>query len=193
MKTPLAPIKHIEEELVRKIAMGDQKAYKTLFHLYYKRLCQFAFYFLHSAEISEEVVLDVFTYVWTKRNQLDSGRSIRSFLYTSVRNHAIDYQRSKNYAQDNNININFYELELKDPEPTVDEMIDLDLFRERLQKAFELLPEQCRMIARMHFTYQLSYNEIAEYLIISHKTARAQIATATNKLKEIFVKYGWNK
>ena len=187
----LAPVKHIEEELVRKIAMGDQKAYKALFHLYYKRLCQFAFLLIHSVEISEEVVLDVFINVWTKRSQLAQVRNIRSFLYTSVRNHAIDYQRTKpTHTQDY---INVYELEVKDQDPSVDERIDLEQFRERLQKAFELLPERCRMIARLHFSDQLSYNEIAEYLRISHKTARAQIAIATKKLKEIFVKYGWNK
>ena len=188
---PLAPTIHVEQEIVRKIILGDQQAFKALFHLYYKRLCQFAFLIIHSVPISEEVVLDVFINVWTKRNQLDPSRNIRSFLYTSVRNHAIDYQRSKTvYTQDY---INVYELEVKDPEPTVEDRIDLELFRERLQKAFELLPEQCRMIARMHYSDQLSYNEIAEYLQISHKTVRAQIAIATKKLKEIFVKYGWDK
>ena len=188
---PLAPTIHVEQEIVRKIILGDQQAFKTLFHLYYKRLCQFAFLIIHSVQISEEVVLDVFINVWTKRNQLDPSRNIRSFLYTSVRNHAIDYQRSKTtYTPDY---INIYELELKDEAPTVDENIDCELFRERLQKAFEMLPEQCRIIARLHFSDQLSYNEIAEYLNISHKTARAQIAIAIKKLKEIFIKYGWDK
>ena len=159
---PLAPVKHIEEELVRKIVVGDQQAFKALFHLYYKQLCQFAFLFIHSVQISEEIVLDVYINVWTKRKQLDPSRNIRSFLYTSVRNHAIDYQRSKTtYTQDY---INVYELELKDETPTVDESIDRELFRERLQKTFEMLPEQCRQIARLHFSDQLSYNEIAEYL-----------------------------
>jgi RNA polymerase sigma-70 factor (ECF subfamily) len=159
--------------------------------LYYKRLCQFAFLLIHSEEISEEVVLDVFINVWTKRNQLSQIRHIRSFLYTSVRNHAIDYQRTKTIHTQDYINV--YELEVKDPKPAVDDMIDLELFRERLQKSFELLPERCRMIARLHYSDQLSYNEIADYLQISHKTARAQIAIATKKLKEIFVKYRWNK
>ena len=188
---PLAPVKHIDEELARKITLGDQKAFKTLFHLYYKRLCQFAFLFTSSVEISDEVVLDVFMNVWTKRNQLNPSRNIRSFLYTSVRNHAIDYKRTKTaYIQGT---VNIYELEIVDPGPTVDDRIDLELFRERLQKAYELLPERCRMIARLHYSDQLSNKEIAEYLMISNKNVRAQIVIATKKMKEIFVKYGWDK
>ena len=191
MKIPFAPIKHIDDELIRKIALGDQKAFNGLYYLYYKRLCQFAFLFNHSKEISKEAVLDVFFNIWMKREQLVTVHNIRSFLYTSVHNQAIKYQqREKPITKDY---INVYELEMESPELLVDDMIDRKLFRERLKKAFDELPERCRMITRMHFTDQLQYKEIAEILHISHKTVEAQIAIATKKIKAIFEKYGWNK
>ena len=187
-----AHIRDINELLVRKIVTGDQKAFEKLYHLYYKRLCQFAFLFLHSKELSEEVVSDVFFNVWMKREQLIPERNIRSFLYTSVRNQAINYCQRVNpiYSRDN---INAYELEIESPEPSVDDTIDRELFRERLQKAFDLLPERCRMITRMHFNDQMQYKEIAEILNISRSTVKAQITIATQKIKETFEKYGWNK
>ena len=186
---PHATIKYIEEEMVRKISTGDQTAFKGLFHLYYKRLCRFAFLILHSKEQSEEAVLDVFLNVWIKREQLVPDGNIRSFLFTAVHNQAIDYQRANPvYPMDD---INGYELEY--PEPSADEVIDRALFRERLQKAFEELPERCRLIARIHFSDQLPYKEIAEILHISRKTVEAQITIATQKIKDIFEKHGWNK
>ena len=190
--TGLPPIIHVEQEIVRKIALGDQQAFKGLFHLYYKRLCNYAFLILRSKEQSEEAVTDVFLHIWIKREQLNPGRNIRSFLYTCVHNQAINYQQRDKpvYANDY---IDVYELEMEYPEPSADDMIDRELFRERLQKAFNELPERCRMIARMHFTDQLEHKEIAEILKISHKTVRAQIVIATNKIKETFEKYGWNK
>ena len=189
---PLAPIIRIEQEIVRKITLGDEQAFKGLFHLYYNRLCRYAFLIVRSKEQSEEAVADVFLNIWLKREQLNPGRNIRSFLYTCVHNQAINYQqRDKPVYADDNIDV--YELEMESPEPSSDDMIDMELFRERLQKAFNELPERCKMIARMHFTDQLEYKEIAEILKISHKTARAQIAIATNKIKETFEKYGWNK
>ena len=188
---PPAISKYIEEEIVRKISLGDQKSFKELFHLYYKRLCRFAFLFLHSKEQSEEAVSDVFFNVWMKREQLVPERNIRSFLYTAVRNRVIDYQRANPIHSADNINV--YELEMEFPESSADDAIDRLLFCERLQKAFDKLPEQCRMIVRMHFNDRLSYREIAEILHISPNTVKAQIAVATQKIKDIFEKHGWNK
>ena len=184
--------KNIEEELVRKIIRDDEKAYSDLFHLYYKRLCQFAFLFLQSQELSEEAVADVFFNLWIRRAQLVPERNIRSFLYTSVRNQAINYSQRMNPLQ-NTENINAYELEIETTEPSVDETIDNELFRKRLQRAFDELPERCRMIARLHFSDQLQSKEIAKILTLSTKTVNTQIALATHKIKSLFEKHRWNK
>lgn len=184
--------RQIDEDLVRKTAMGDQKAFEELFRLYYTRLCQFAFLILHSKERSEEVVSDVFFTVWVKREHLAPERNFRSFLYTSVRNHAINclHRDSPIHFHDN---INVYELEMKNPETSADDSLDWELFRNHLQHAFDHLPERCRMISRMYFNDQLQYKEIAEILALSRKTVEAQIAIATHKIKEIFEKFGWGR
>ena len=189
---PLVPVKHMEEELVRQISSGDQKAFERLFNMYYKRLCQFAFLILRSKERSEEAVSDIFINVWMKREQLVPERNIRSFLYTAVNNRAINYLQRENpiHTQDD---INVYELEMESPEPAADEVIDRELFREQLQQTFDQLPERCRLIARMYFNDQLQYREIAQILQLSRKTVEAQIAIATKKIKEIFDKRRWNR
>ena len=186
-----APIKHSDEELIRKIAQGDQRAFEELYRLYYKRLCQFAFLFLHSKELSEEAVSDVLFNVWMKREQLAPVRNVRSYLYTAVRHQAIDYLRTKNIQPQEHINV--YELEMESPEPTADDVMEREQFREHLQQAFDELPERCRMIARMHFNDNLQYKEIAKILDLSRKTVEAQIAIAIRKVKEIFEKYGWDR
>ena len=184
--------KHIEDDLVHKISLGDKKAFEELYYLYYKRLCQFAYLFLPSKELCEEAVSDVFLKVWVNRAQLDPQRNVRQLLYTSVRNLAINYsQREETSSLRDNINI--YEIEIQSPEPYVDEIIEREQIHELLQRAFDELPERCLMIARMHFNDQLQYKEIADILNIARKTVEAQIAIATRKLKEIFEKYGWNK
>jgi len=186
---PFAPVIHVEQELVRKIILCDQRAFKELFHLYYKRLCRFAFLFLQSKEVSEEVVSDVFFNIWGKREQLNPEGNIRSLLYTAVRNNAIDYRRGKTINIQDNINV--YELKIEDTE--TDTEIDIELYQKRLQKSFDLLPDRCKMIARLHFNDELSYKEIAEILKISPYTVKAQIVIAINKIKDTFEKYGWNR
>ena len=187
----LAPLKPVEEELIRRIVLGDQRAFERLFRMYYKRLCHFAFLILRSKELSEEAVSDVFFNVWLKREQLVPERNIRSFLYTSVHNRAINYLQRESHLRSHD-DINVYELEMESTDPAPDDAIDRELFRIRLQQAFDQLPERCKMISRMHFNDQLQYKEIAQILRLSHKTVEAQIAIATQKIKEIFEKRHWN-
>jgi len=172
--------------MVSKIAKGDQKAFEELYCLYYKQLCQFAFLILRSKELSEEAVSDVFFNVWINREQLTAVRNIRSYLYSAVRNQAINYLRAKNIHPQDDINV--YELEMESPEPLADNVMEHEQFRELLQQAFDELPERCRMIARMHYNDQLLYKEIAEILNVSRKTVEAQIAIAIRKIKETLKK-----
>jgi len=51
----------------------------------------------------------------------------------------------------------------------------------------------CALITRMYFNDQLPYREIADILQLSRKTVEAQIAIATQKIKEIFEKRRWNR
>ena len=182
---------HTDEELLRRIVIGDQRAFEELFRSHYKRLCQFAFLFLHSTELSEEAVSDVFFSLWMKREQLKSIRKISPYLYSAVRNQAIDYIRTKNVQPQENTNV--YELELESSMQAADETIEREQLRSLIQQAIDMLPEKCKMIARMHFNDQLLYREIAEILNISRKTVETQIAIATAKIKETFEKFGWNK
>ena len=177
--------------LIRKISNGDQKAFEELYYMYYKQLCQFAFLILHSKELSEEVVLDIFFNLWAKRSNLSGIQNIRAYLYTAVRHQAIDYQRSQQRYPESDINA--YEIEIVSPEPSVDDIIEYQQFLNLLQRAFDKLPERCRMITRMHFNDHLKYKEIAEILDISRKTVEAQITIAIRKIKEIFDTQGWNK
>jgi RNA polymerase sigma-70 factor (ECF subfamily) len=114
---------------------------------------------------------------------LASVRDIRAYLYKSVRHQAIDYLRKEPAATDN---VNVYELEVESAEPLADELMEREQFRELLQKAFDSLPERCRMIARMHFNDQLQYKEIAAILDISRKTVETQISIAFRKVNDIF-------
>lgn len=185
------PTNITEQYLIHNISTGNQEAFEKLYHLYYKRLCQFAFLFLKSKELSEEAVSDVFFNVWTKRQHLKSVRNIRSYLYTAVKHQAIDYLRSQvNYHKDD---IDAYQLELISTDPSADDTVEHNDIRKLLQQAFDELPVRCRMIARMHFNDQLQYKEIAKILGVSRKTVEAQIAIATRKVKDIFEKNGWNR
>ncbi len=173
----------VRHQLVRQIAYGNQHAFEELFFLYYQPLCQFAFLFLKSRELSEEIVSDVYLKMWLHRTSLSKVKNIRSYLYSAVRNLSIDYQRSKKNVTEDTIDP--YILEISSTDPSAYDIIEEREKIELLQKAIDELPERCRIILRLHLNEELRSKEIAEILNISHKTVESQIAIAIRKLTHI--------
>lgn len=79
--------------LFRKVVTGDETAFRLLFEACSRRLFHLAYYYLHSREASEEVVLDVFTVIWQKRETLSLIKEPEGYLYVSVKNQALHYIR----------------------------------------------------------------------------------------------------
>ena len=77
-------IKKIDEDVVRKLAKGDQKAFSLLYDCYYTYLNTVALCYVINRDAANEVVNDVFVNVWHKRSTL--VYPIHSYLVQSVKN-----------------------------------------------------------------------------------------------------------
>ena len=169
--------------LTNEITLDNENAFKKMHDSYYVQLCQFAFLFLKSKELSEEVVSDVFLKVWINREKLRKIKIIKSYLYKAVRNQSIDYIRMQSSYEKDAVDV--YEVEIISSEPIAEDTIILNEKKELLQQAVNELPEKCRMILRMYINDQLTYKEIADILNISRKTVETQITIAIRKLQQI--------
>jgi len=67
--------------LAQKIAEGNEQAFEQLFKLYYGKLTAFAMSILKDIQLSEEVVQDVFTNMWTNRKHLNSEITLKAYLF----------------------------------------------------------------------------------------------------------------
>jgi RNA polymerase sigma-70 factor (ECF subfamily) len=137
--------------------------------------------YVRKPEIAEEIVQDLFIYLWEKREKINIYSSIQSYLYRSVRNKSIDYLKSA-YAnletEKEDIIINkegylnpAYDIEIK----------ELNII---LEKAILKLPEKCYCIFTLSRNGGLSNKEIAGQLGITVKTVENQITIALKKIKE---------
>lgn len=57
----------MEEQLIKKLRKGDEKAFRLLYDRHYVLLCRFANQILNNAALAEEVVDDVIFYLWEHR------------------------------------------------------------------------------------------------------------------------------
>lgn len=69
-------------------------AFNALFRKYGYRLYRFAYGYLKSEDLSEELVQEVFTRVWENRKSLISDYSFRSYLFTIAFNIESSLKRS---------------------------------------------------------------------------------------------------
>ena len=74
--------------LLKRVRKGDKKAFDELFCMYYAPLCVHACRFVEDTD-AENIVQDLMLYIWENRRRLEISISLRSYLFTSVRNRAL--------------------------------------------------------------------------------------------------------
>jgi RNA polymerase sigma factor (sigma-70 family) len=80
--------------LFKGICNNDQKSFNTLFQLYYKRLLNWGIGYVNNKQAAEEIVSDVFIKLWHNRAQLDNIENPEVYLFTAVRNNALNYLKT---------------------------------------------------------------------------------------------------
>lgn len=159
---------------------GDEDAFSDLFREYYKQLYLFAVRFVKDPATAENIVQDVFVIMWEQRNKINISSNVKSYLYTSVKNHSLNYikRESRLLTIDEQLDM------VKDKMDSPEESFISNESYIAIHKAIEQLPEKCRRIYVMKRYDELSYEEIGEILGISVNTVKTQMKRAIKKLKE---------
>lgn len=160
-------------ELLKK---DDEKVFSHLFESYYVPLCRYARLILKSEQPAEEVVMNVFIYIWENRTRIEIKSSLCAYLFRSVRNRCINYLRDNapsGYLSDAMV-------ELCCEENRDMEVEELNRF---IEEAILSLPDKCRDVFLKSRNEEMSNREIAEQLNISVKTVEAQITKALKAIR----------
>jgi RNA polymerase sigma-70 factor (ECF subfamily) len=165
-----------------RIRNGDITAFESLFKTYYVKLSLFANRFLNDLNASEEIVSDVFAFLWEKREGIVFTSSIQSYLYKTVQNRCLNYLKHKkieneyvNHLVRNNL--------LEDYADNWNAYIEKDL-EYQARKALDVLPDRCKEIFKLSRFNHLKNREIAQRLNLSEKTVERQITIALKKLRD---------
>ena len=161
-------------------ANSDEISYKKLFYLLFPRLKRFAFDFLRSKELAEEVASDIMFMVWDNRLRLKEVNNINVYLMVAVKNRCINILKQQNATRVSPLHL---EDENNLPVELNPEQIYIRSEMERkIKTAVNLLPDRCQLIFKMVREEKMSYKEVSEILNISVKTVDAQLVTAMKKI-----------
>lgn len=164
---------------VAALRRGDEAAFDVMFRRWYEPLCGYASRLTDGdMDEAEDLVQQVFVKLWEQRERLDITWSIKAYLYKTVHNAALNRLRAAN-TRSKYLETNAAQLENANvtPDDTASEL------HERLQKALDLLPPQCRHVFELSRFEELKYREIADQLGISIKTVETQMGKALRILR----------
>ena len=176
---------HQDRDWVARIRAGDAAAFETAFRTYHPALCAFAFRYVRSREVAQDLVHDVFTRLWQAQGR-ELRHTLKSYLYAAVRNAAISHLRSALVER------RWREHELaragaaEQPHACNDahQQLESEELAAAVRRVLDSLPERCRLALTLRWQRQMSYAEVAEAMEISVKTVEIYVSRGLAALRE---------
>ena len=174
----------MEEQLIKKLRKGDEKAFRLLYDRHYVLLCRFANQILNNAALAEEVVDDVIFYLWEHRSEVEIRYSIRAYLMRAVRNRCLNELQSQSHREELHLSsflspesMDFLDFLFVDDKQPLGMLLEQEL-EDELKRSIDELPLECRRVFYKSRFEQKKYEEIAEELGISVNTVKYHIKNA---------------
>lgn len=169
-----------DNELAALLINGDQGAYTQLYNRFKGILYVHAYRILQDKEDAKDIVQELFTVLWVKRDSLTLKTGIASYLYAAVRNRVFDKISSKKVESRYFESLKDFSLE---EGYSTDSVVQEKELSALIEKEIAALPDKMRQIFELSRKNNLSHKEIATQLILSDKTVKKQVNNALRILR----------
>ena len=172
--------------LVEKKILSDH--FEEIYVSWFSRMKYFALEYVVSEEDAENIVQDVFTELWERKEILAYDVNLVALLFTSIKNRCIDLLRHRIVVKEAvNLIQEEYQATLRMKLASL-ELFDQSLLSEQdieriITEVVDSLPEKCREIFIKSKIEGKKQKDIAAELNISLKTVENQMAIAYKKIK----------
>ncbi|MCT4603242.1 MAG: RNA polymerase sigma-70 factor [Marinifilum sp.] len=167
-----------EQDIIQKFKNGDQSGLRMLFDLYYTPLCVFAYKYFDSYEKAEDIVQEAFINLWEKERMVEFTGSVKSYLFSIVRNNSINQIRKDNRFRFEEIDNQAYQIIENKYENQL-----LEQRKENLYKEIAELPTQCKTVFEAIAFDKMKYADVAEEMNISINTVKTHYKRALKQLR----------
>ena len=167
-------------DLLLSIKNGDVDAYVLLYDLYKDPLMRYALQRLGDADAAEDIVQDLFMYIWSNREQLPEIQNINGYLLQATRNRVLhNLQKKKSETAYLDAQQFFNQLHTAPIEPNLFEKELHDFIQQEIAR----LPDKMREVFKLSREEGLSHKQIAAITGTSEQTIAKQISNALRILR----------
>lgn len=159
--------------------------FKELYITWYSRVRNFALTYVNDADDAADIVEEVFMKLYERRDELQAGVNVVSYLFASVRHACLNHLRER-------LALSRFQTRYKlETQLRYDALMQLDAemgtesdIEQALQRAIDALPERCREIFVMSRLQGMPQEEVAQRLGITVNTVETQMGIAYRRLRD---------
>lgn len=173
-----------DNELSAMVSLGDHVAYAEIYNRYKGILHLHAYKKLGDFEEAKDIVQELFTVFWDKRESIPPTTNLSGYLYTTLRNRIFNIIAHKDVESKYLSSIaDFFNQGIA----ATDHLLRERELGARIEREIENLPPKMREVFLLSRKQNLSHKEIGEILTISESTVKNHIKGA---LKTLRIKLG---
>jgi len=182
-----------DDDLMRRVATGDDDAFKALVYRYQRQILNLTFRYLGNRSEAEDLTQEVFFSVWKSARNYKPKAKFTTWLYRIAINLCINRQRSLRIRKWFTVSGSDPQAQESDEMPTTNREVspatpEKDLIQSELiqqvKKAISSLPSSQRLATILRIYDELSYKEISEILGCSVSAVDSLLIRAKKNLRK---------
>ncbi|MDB5157292.1 MAG: polymerase subunit sigma-70 [Mucilaginibacter sp.] len=169
-----------DQDLVSLLQEGNEAAYVEIYNRYKWLLHTHAYRKLGDRDAANDIVQDLFTSLWSKREDVFITTTLSAYLYTAVRNRVLNIIEHR-FVESKHIDslLNY----ANGYTSATDHLVREKQLMAIIQKEIAELPPKMREVFELSRKSHLTHREIAQQLAISEETVKKQIKNALKILR----------
>ncbi|MGW4528831.1 sigma-70 family RNA polymerase sigma factor [Amycolatopsis sp. NPDC004378] len=170
------------EELLERVAGGDQYAFERLYREFFGLVFHTVFAVVQDHAQSEEVTQETFLELWATAARFDGTHGTGARWVTMIaRRRAVDRVRSAQAARERDTLIARQALIPTEPDPSEHVLGGVEV--RRIRDALAKLPPEQRTLLTQAYVEEVTYRDIAVTLGVSVNTVKSRVRLASAKLR----------
>lgn len=177
----LKPVLFDESEVLKRLADGSEEAFNQLYNYYSPVVYAEALRFLRSSELAKDLLQELFTTIWDRREMFTAVECFTAYLLTMSKNLAYQYWlkvSKEDLAKKEMVSM------IKSQERVVDNSLEGKELEILLERTLEQLPRQQKQVFHLAKAEGMSYKAISELLNISPNTVKNHLIAANQFIRK---------
>lgn len=167
-----------DSELLDAIKRDDHAAFRILFDRYWEYLFSIVYHRLNNRDETQDIVQDIFIYIWKSRASLTVNNGLEPYLFTAAKNQLYSFYRRKKLRMAKE------ELSMCETNSMgADELVRFKEVDALVNDELERMPENVRRCFALSREEGLSIREISHQLELSEQTVKNNISDALKRLR----------